>query len=89
MLYALIAAAHRTGTRVPLPLGRALTGIYLTRNVIGRRTRARGVDKITARRLRGTGRATVGSTGISSRRAIGWGRGVGWSPRGGMVKDER
>src|SRR5262249_54285112 len=81
MLYALIAAAHRTGTSLPVPRATRLRGIRLTRNVIGRRTRARGVDEITARRLRGTGSATVGSPGVSSRRAIGWRRGVGWCPR--------
>src|SRR2546430_627226 len=80
-----IAPLIRAGSGVPLPWAGALTGIDLTRNVIGRRTRARGVDEITARRSRGTGRATVGATGIFSRRgirlrrAIGWGSAVGWS----------
>src|SRR5215471_3880484 len=70
-----IASLIRAGSGVPLPRAGALTGIDLTRNVIGRRTGARGIDDITARRSRGTGRATVGATGIFSR------RGVGWSPR--------
>jgi len=79
-----IAPLIRAGSGVPFPRASALTGIYLTRNVIGRRTRARRVDEITTRRSRGTGRATVGATGIFSRRgirlrrAIGWGA-VGWS----------
>jgi pimeloyl-ACP methyl ester carboxylesterase len=79
------AALVGAGSTVPFPRARALLSICLTRNVIGRRTRARGVNEITARRLRDTGRATVGSTGIPSRRgiglrrAIGWGSAVGWS----------
>jgi hypothetical protein len=80
-----IAPLIGAGSGVPFPRASALTGIDLTRNVIGRRTRARGVDEITARRSRGTGRATVGATGIFSRRgirlrrAVGWGSAVGWS----------
>src|SRR5262244_1516557 len=33
MLYALIAAAHRTGTSLPFPRATRLRGIHLTRNV--------------------------------------------------------
>src|SRR5262249_61110217 len=75
MLYALIAATHRTGPRVPLPRARALAGICLTGDAIGRRTGARGVDGPGAVGL--TGRSTVGATGIAWRRSIGWSRGAG------------
>jgi hypothetical protein len=89
------ASFTRAGTGVPLPRARALTGIYLTRNVIGRRTRARGVDVLTGRlrRLGRTGRATVGSTAVPLRRLIrlrrvirwrgvvGWRRAIGWRRR--------
>ena len=76
MLYALIAATHRTGPRVPLPRARALTGICLSGDAMGRRTGARGVDGPGAVGL--TGRSTVGATGIAWRRSIGWSRAVGW-----------
>src|SRR5262249_38047681 len=85
MLYALIAATPRARPPVPPPPAPALSRICFTSNAIWRRTGNRGVDEISARRLRGTGRAAVGSTGISSRRgirlrrAIGWGSAVGWS----------
>src|SRR5262249_56719290 len=72
------APLFRAGTGVPFPRARALSGICLTRNVIGRRTGTRGVDEISARRLRGTGRAPVGSTGISSRGGIPLRRAIGW-----------
>jgi hypothetical protein len=45
------AAFTRAGSRMPFP--RALASC-LPRNVIGRRTRARGVDETTAGGLRGT-----------------------------------
>jgi hypothetical protein len=45
-------AFTRAGTGVPLPRALALTGIRLSRNAIGWRTRARGVDGRTARRRR-------------------------------------
>ena len=76
------AAFTRARARVPLP--RAL-GSCLPRNVIGRRTRARGVDETTAGGL--TGRSTVGSAGvplrrvICLRRAIGWSRTIAWRRR--------
>jgi len=86
--HAHIAASHRAGSGVPfVRLGR-LCGICSRSNGIGRPTRARGEGRITAIDRRGsaivltaivlTSRATVGSTGISSRRASGWRRGVGW-----------
>jgi hypothetical protein len=76
------AAFTRAGTCVPLPRALVYT---LRRNVIGRRTRARGVDERTAGGL--AGRSTVGSAGvplrrvIRLRRAIGWRRTIGWRRR--------
>jgi hypothetical protein len=79
-----IAAFHWA---VPfIRLGR-LCGICSRSNGIGLPTRARGEGRTTGIDRRGstrgsaiglTSRATVGSTGISSRRAVGWRRGVGW-----------
>jgi len=81
-----IAASHWA---VPfIRLGR-LCGICSRRNGVGRPTRARGEGRTTGIDRRGsawiglsaiglTSSATVGSTGISSRRAIGRRRGVGW-----------
>jgi len=81
-----IAASHWA---VPfIRLGR-LCGICSRSNGIGLPTRARGEGRTTGIDRRGsawiglsaiglTRSATVGSTGISSRRAIGWRRGVGW-----------
>src|SRR5262249_29121470 len=77
------AAFFWPGTSVPLPRAGALSGIYLTRNVIGRRTRARGVDEIRAIRLRGTGRSTVDPTGIWGRGGIGRRRAIGWRSAAG------
>ena len=68
------AASTRAGTRVPLPRALACS---LPRNVIGRRTRARGVDETTAGAGGLTRGSTVSSAGgplrlvISLRRAIG------------------
>jgi hypothetical protein len=82
VFYAHRAASTRAGTRVPLP--RALV-CSLPRNVIGRRTRSRGVDETTAGGL--TGGSTVGSAGvplrrvIRLRRAIGWSRTIAWRRR--------
>src|SRR5215831_3805146 len=76
MLYALIAATHRTGTRVPLPRAGALAGICLSGDAIGRRTGARGVGGRGAVGL--PGRSTVGATGIAWSWSIGWSRAVGW-----------
>ena len=73
---AFTASFLRTGTRVPLPRARALAGICLSGDAIGRRTGARGVDGPGAVGL--TGRSTVGATGIAWRRSIGWSRAVGW-----------
>ena len=80
-----VAASVRAGSGVPLVRGVSVGG---PRHVIGRRSRPRGVGEITAigrRRsaiglsaIRLASRATVSSTGISSRRAIGWRRSVGW-----------
>ena len=80
-----VAASVRAGSGVPLVRGVSVAG---PRHVIGRRSRPRGVGEITAigrRRsaiglsaIRLASRATVSSTGISSRRAIGWRRSVGW-----------
>jgi hypothetical protein len=64
------------GTSVPLPRARALTGIGLSGDAIGRRTGAGGVGGRSAGGL--TGRSTVGSTGIAWRRGIGWSRAIGW-----------
>ena len=75
----------RAGTSVPLPWTLALSGICSSRNVIGRRTRARGVDESTAGGL--TGRSTVGSAGvplgrvIRLRRVIRWRRTIAWRRR--------
>jgi hypothetical protein len=80
------ASLTRTGTRVPLPRARALSGICLLGDAIGRRTRARGVGGSSAPRGL-TGRSTVGSTGIAWRLGIGWSRaigrrrGIGWRRR--------
>jgi hypothetical protein len=68
------AAFTRAGSRVPLP--RAL-GRCLPRNVIGRRTRARGVDETTAGTGGLTGGSTVGATGVPLRRVICL-RAIGW-----------
>jgi hypothetical protein len=74
-----VAASIGAGSAMPFPWLVCRGGPL---NVIGRRTRARSVGQITAIGSRGsaiglTSRATVGSTGISSR---GW-RTIGWSPR--------
>jgi hypothetical protein len=80
-----IAAFTRAGSRVPFPRALAWTGIRLARNIIGRRTRARGVDESTAGGL--TGRSTVGSAGvplgrvIRLRRVIRWRRTIAWRRR--------
>src|SRR5262249_9061247 len=60
---AFTASFPRTGPRVPLPRARALTGICLSGDTIGRRTRARGVDGSSA--VGSTGRSTVGPDGYS------------------------
>jgi hypothetical protein len=80
-----VAASVRAWSAMPFPRLVSRSG---PRDVIGRRPRPRSVGEITAiGRRRSTiglsaislaSRATVGSTGISSRRAIGWRRGVGW-----------
>jgi hypothetical protein len=91
--HAHIAASHRAGSGVPFIRLRRLCGICSRSNGIGLPTRARGEGRTTGVDRRGsaivltaiglTSSATVGSTGISSRRAIGWRRGVGWR-RGGV-----
>ena len=70
------AAFTRAGRRVPLPraLSRCLTG-----NVIGRRTRARGVDETTAGAGGLTSRSASGSAGVRLRRVICLRRAIGWS----------
>jgi hypothetical protein len=75
-----VAPFLRAGTSVALPRARALSGICLRGNAIGRWTRARGVGGRTGVGLTGrsTVRSTVGSSGIAWRRGIGWRRAVGW-----------
>jgi hypothetical protein len=84
---AFTASFLRTGTRVPLPRARALSGICLRGDVIGRRTRARSVGGGGRTAVGLTGRSTVGATGIAwrrgigRRRAIGRSRAIGWRRR--------
>ena len=75
---AFTASFLRTGTRVPLPRARALGGICLRGDAIGRRTRARSVGGGGRTAVGLTGRSTVGATGIAWRRSIGWSRAGGW-----------
>jgi len=84
---AFTASFLRTGTRVPLPRARALGGICLRGDAIGRRTRARSVGGGGRTAVGLTGRSTVGATGIAWRRGIGRRRAIGW--RSGIGRRRR
>src|SRR5262249_20713307 len=85
-----VGGAHIAASHWAVPfirLGR-VSGICSRSNGIGLPTRARREGRTTGIDRRGSATSAIGppsraigSTGISSRRAIGWRRGVGWCPR--------